>query len=197
MDTLRPATHLQPVCSMIALALLVVGLSCPPVAACPVLDAPRDTVHRRVKPTEVSESYELRLRVHRYASYATVPLFVAQTIAGNQLYQADKSGADKPGWATAVHGVGAGGLGVLFTVNTVTGAWNLWDSRHNDVGRTKRIIHSALLLASDAGFAWAGANTGGGEEHGSQSVRDQHRNVAYASMGVALVGYGVMLVGNH
>jgi hypothetical protein len=162
-----------------------------------VIAVTRDTVHRRVKPTEVSESYELRLRVHRYASYATVPLFLVQTVAGNQLYQADKSGADKPGWAKAVHGVGAGGLGVLFTVNTVTGAWNLWDSRHSEVGRTKRIIHSALLLASDAGFAWAGANTGGGEVNGSQSARDQHRQVAYASMGVALVGYGVMLVGNH
>lgn len=196
---------------MISIAMLAVGLSCPPVAVCPLLETARplaadsapvtgvtaDTVHRRVKPTEVSESYELRLRIHRYASYATIPLFVAQTIAGNQLYQADKSGAAKPGWAQGVHGVGAAGLGVLFTVNTVTGVWNLWDSRHNDAGRTKRIVHSVLLLASDAGFAWSGANTGGGEQNGSQSLRDQHRNVAYASMGAALVGYGVMLVGRH
>ena len=195
---------------MIPLALLVAALGCPPLAPCPLLDpatrpptdtlvasvARPDTVHRRAKAEEVSDFYELRLRVHRYASYATIPLFIAQSVAGNQLMQADKSGADKPAWAKGVHGAGAGALGVLFTVNTVTGAWNLWDSRHNDVGRTKRIIHSVLLLASDGGFALAGAS-GGDDTEGSQSSRNNHRNIAYASMGTALVGYGIMLVGGH
>jgi len=196
---------------MIPLVMLVTALACPPLAPCPLLDpATRvqpgdsivaravvvDTVHRRVKAEEVSDFYELRLRVHRYASYATIPLFVAQTVAGNQLMQADKSGAAKPGWATGIHGAGAAGLGVLFTVNTVTGAWNLWDSRHNDVGRTKRIIHSVLLLAADGGFALAGSS-GGDDASQSQASRNRHRDIAYASMGTALVGYGVMLVGGH
>jgi hypothetical protein len=195
---------------MIPFAMLIATLGCPPVAPCPLLDpasrpqpdtvvasvARPDTVHRRARAVEVDDFYELRLRVHRYASYATIPLFVAQTVAGNQLMQADKSGAAKPGWASGVHGAGAAGLGVLFTVNTVTGVWNLWDSRHNDVGRTKRIIHSVLLLAADGGFALAGAS-GGDDTEGSQASRNRHRDIAYASMGTALVGYSVMLVGGH
>jgi hypothetical protein len=195
---------------MIPFAMLIATLACPPVAPCPLLDpasrpqpdtvvasvARPDTVHRRAKAVEVDDFYELRLRVHRYASYATIPLFVAQTVAGNQLMQADKSGAAKPGWASGVHSAGAAGLGVLFTVNTVTGVWNLWDSRHNDVGRTKRIIHSVLLLAADGGFALAGAS-GGDDTEGSQASRNRHRDIAYASMGTALVGYSVMLVGGH
>ena len=155
-----------------------------------------DSVHHRVKAVEMSDFYVLRLRVHHYASYATIPLFLAQTVAGNQLYQADKSGAAKPGWARGTHSAGAAGLGVLFTLNTVTGLWNLWDSRHVETGRTKRIIHSVLLLASDGGFAFSGAN-GGGDLRQSQASRSNHRNLAYASMGVALAGYGIMLVGEH
>ena len=195
---------------MIPIVMLVATLGCPPLAPCPLLDpasrlqadtivasvARPDTVHRRAKAVEVSEFYELRLRVHRYASYATIPLFVAQTVAGNQLMQADKSGAAKPGWASGVHSAGAAGLGVLFTLNTVTGVWNLWDSRHNEVGRTKRIVHSVLLLAADGGFALAGAS-GGDDTEESQASRNRHRDIAYASMGTALVGYGVMLVGGH
>ena len=195
---------------MIPIVMLVATLGCPPLAPCPLLDpanrpqadtivasvARPDTVHRRAKAVEVSDFYELRLRVHRYASYATIPLFVAQTVAGNQLMQADKSGAAKPGWASGVHSAGAAGLGVLFTLNTVTGVWNLWDSRHNDVGRTKRIIHSVLLLAADGGFALAGSS-GGDDAEESQASRNHHRDIAYASMGTALVGYGVMLVGGH
>jgi hypothetical protein len=155
-----------------------------------------DTTHPRRRAVEVSDAYELRLRVHRYASYTMIPLFVVQSVAGNQLFQADKSGADRPGWAKATHGAGAAGLGALFTINTVTGAWNLWDSRGNDVGRTKRWIHSVLLLASDAGFTYAGVKLGG-EAKSSQSSRDQHERISYVSMGAALAGYAVMLVGNH
>lgn len=195
---------------MIPIVMLAAALGCPPLAPCPLLDpasrpptdpiatsvARPDTVHRRAKAVEVSDFYALRLRVHRYASYATIPLFVAQTVAGNELLQADKSGAPKPGWASGVHSVGAAGLGVLFTLNTVTGAWNLWDSRHDSVGRTKRIIHSVLLLAADGGFALAGSS-GGGDAAESQAARNRHRDIAYAAMGTALAGYSVMLVGGH
>ena len=154
-----------------------------------------DTVRRRPRAVEVSDAYELRLRIHRYASYTMIPLFALQSVAGNQLYQADKSGADKPLWAKGTHAVGAAGLGALFTINTVTGVWNLWESRDNDTGRTKRWIHSILLLASDAAFTYSGISAENAKE--SQSTRDNHRNVSYAGMASALVGYAVMLVGNH
>jgi hypothetical protein len=158
--------------------------------------ATSDTVRRRPKAVEVSDAYELRLRIHRYASYTMIPLFVVQSVAGNQLLQADKSGAERPGWAKGVHSAGAAGLGALFTLNTVTGLWNLWESRDNDVGRTKRILHSTLLLASDAGFAYSGIKLASDAKHDA-SARNEHKNVAYYSMGAALVGYGIMLVGDH
>jgi hypothetical protein len=159
----------------------------------PVAAAAPDTVRRRPRAVEVSDAYEVRLRIHRYASYATIPLFVVQTVAGNQLYV---NGGPNPQWASTLHSAGAAGLGALFAVNTVTGVWNLWDSRGNDVGRTKRLIHSGLMLASDAGFAYAGIKLSSDAKR-TQVGRDRHRRVAYISMSAALAGYGVMLFGSH
>ena len=116
-----------------------------------------------------------------------------ETIAGNQLYQ---SGGSDPSWAKSLHGVGAGGLAALFGVNTVTGVWNLWESRGAENGRTARLVHSALMLASDAGFAYAGARLGP-EATRSGEKRREHRHLAYISMGTALAGYATMLVANR
>jgi len=151
------------------------------------------TPRRRPRAVEVSDAYALRLRIHKYASYATIPLFAAQTIAGNQMYQ---SGGDDPSWAKSTHSLGAAGLGALFTVNTVTGVWNLWDSRGVSEGRAVRLVHSALMLASDAGFAYAGIKLGP-EADRSLAKRQEHRRVAYISMGTALAGYATMLVANR
>jgi hypothetical protein len=151
------------------------------------------TPRRRPRAVEVSDAYALRLRIHRYASYATIPLFAAQTIAGNQMWQ---SGSDNPSWAKSMHSVGAAGLGALFTVNTVTGVWNLWESRGVSEGRTLKLVHSALMLASDAGFAYAGIKLGP-DAHNSFSKRQEHRRVAYISMGGALAGYATMLIANR
>ena len=161
-----------------------------------MMGASADTVRPRPRAVEVSDAYEMRLRIHRYASYTMIPLFVVQSVAGNQLYQADRTGSPRPGWAGTTHSAGAAGLGALFTVNTVTGLWNLWESRDNEVGRTKRWIHSALLLGSDAGFTWSGIKLASDAKN-SQSGRDQHRRVSYISMGAALAGYAVMLIGDH
>src|SRR3954469_15570363 len=151
------------------------------------------TPRRRPKAVEGSDAYAVRLRIHKYASYATIPLFAAQTIAGNQMYQ---SGGDDPSWAKSTHSLGAAGLGALFTVNTVTGVWNLWDSRGVSEGRAVRLVHSALMLASDAGFAYAGIKLGPDAEH-SLAKRQEHRRGAYISLGGALVGYATMLIGNR
>jgi hypothetical protein len=177
-----------------SLAVAVAADSVPAVAAtaAPNTTAPADTVRRRPRAVEVSDAYALRLRIHRLASYTMIPLFVAQTVAGNQLYV---SGGPTPAWAKSVHSLGAAGLGALFTVNTVTGAWNLWESRDNEAGRTKRLIHSALMLASDAGFTYAGVKLAGDATRTPEG-RDRHRRVAYISMGAALSGYGIMLFGN-
>lgn len=148
---------------------------------------------RRPRAVEVSDAYEVRLRIHRYASYAMIPLFVVQTVAGNQLYQ---TGGGDPSWAKSMHDIGAGGLAALFTINTVTGVWNLWESRDVSEGRTARLLHSALMLASDAGFTYAGVKLGP-DARNSAARRDEHRRVAYISMGGALAGYAVMLAATH
>ena len=148
------------------------------------------TPRRRRKSIEVSDWYERRLRIHRYGAYATIPLFVFQAAAGNELYQKG-SGADS--WAKNGHRIGAAGLATVFGVNTVTGLWNLWDSRSAPQGRTRRTIHTLLMLASDAGFAYAGIKLSEDAEE-SAEARRKHRNTAYASMGVALTGAGMMLL---
>lgn len=184
----QPAEQSAPMVAPMAVAV--------PVGVTRGTDVPSDTVRRRPRAVEVSDAYELRLRIHRYASYTMIPLFVVQSVAGNQLFQADKSGAERPGWASGLHSAGAAAIGTVFTLNTVTGLWNLWESRDNEVGRTKRLLHSGLLLASDAGFTWAGIKLAS-DAKGDSNARNQHKNVSYYSMGAALAGYGIMLVGNH
>jgi hypothetical protein len=152
----------------------------------PDTTAPR----RRRKSVQVSDWYERRLRIHRYLAYTTIPLYAFQAIAGNQLYQ-ESSGA--PEWAKTGHRIGATALATVFTVNTVTGLWNLWDSRSVPQGRTRRTIHTILMLASDAGFTYAGVKLSE-EAENSLAKRRQHRNLAYASMGVAIAGSGMMLI---
>lgn len=147
-----------------------------------------DTVRRRPRAVEVGEWYERRLRVHRYGSYAMYPLFALQTIAGNQLYDDPRNG---PTWAKTGHRVGATGLALVFGVNTVTGLWNLWDSRHVEQGRARRTVHALFMLASDAGFTYAGARLAEQAEQ-SADIRREHRNLAYASMGTALTGAAIM-----
>jgi len=115
---------------------------------------------------------------------------VFQAVAGNQLYQ-KSDGA--PEWAKTGHRVGATALATVFGVNTVTGLWNLWDSRAVSQGRTRRTIHTLLMLASDAGFAYAGIKLAD-EAENSAEKRKQHRNLAFASMGVAITGSGMMLL---
>jgi hypothetical protein len=148
------------------------------------------TPRRRRKAVQVSDWYERRLRIHRYLAYTTIPLYAFQAIAGNQLYQ---ESASAPEWAKTGHRVGATALATVFTVNTVTGLWNLWDSRSVPQGRTRRAIHTVLMLASDAGFTYAGVKLSN-EAENSAEKRRQHRNLAYASMGVAIAGSGMMLI---
>jgi hypothetical protein len=191
---MKPAAFL---CAALFLAQTAHAQELAPIGVTLGSVSPDDTVpvRKRAKAVEMSDAYELRLQIHRYAAYSVIPLFVVQSVAGNQLYQADKSGAERPGWAKGTHSLGAAAIGGVFTLETVTGLWNLWESRDNEVGRTRRFAHSALLLASDAGFTYAGIKLASDAQRDSQA-RDNHRKVSYYSMGAALAGYGIMLVGN-
>ena len=102
--------------------------------------------------TTYSNGYEVRLKIHKYASFATLPLFATEFALGQSLYDNPDTGSRK-----AVHGALGAGIVGLFGVNTVTGVWNLWESRHDENGRKLRILHSVLMLAADGGFVAASA----------------------------------------
>src|SRR5258705_8694740 len=145
---------------MLPLQIAAAALLAAPTDSASVAVGPRTTVarlavaieadttpRRRPRAVEVSDAYAMRLRIHHYASYATIPLFAAQSIAGNQMYQ---SGGSDPSWAKSLHGFGAGGLAPLFTVNTVTGVWDLWESRGGDEGRPVGLGSGGLMLGAHA-----------------------------------------------
>jgi hypothetical protein len=152
----------------------------------------QDTGRKRA--VEHSDFYYKRLAVHRYASYATLPLFVTEYFLGQSLF----NHPGEEGSTKSAHGAVAGAIGVLFGVNTVTGVWNLWDSRHDEDGRTRRYLHSFLMIAADAGFAWTGATAPGDDDRlGDPSLdsrRRKHRTIALTSMGVSLASYAMMIL---
>jgi len=152
---------------------------------------PDTTPRVRKRATQISDQYATRLKIHQVASYATIPLFAAQLIVGSNLYNADSKGAPRPAWAQSAHKPLAYALGGLFAVNTVTGTMNWWETRNQTEGRTWRTIHAALMLASDAGFAYTGSM--GGSARSSFKERDKHRQWALASSSVALLSYAMML----
>ena len=144
-----------------------------------------DSVRPRPKAIEYSDAYATRLRIHRIGSYAMLPLFASEYILGDRLMQANH--AD---WVKPAHGVVAGGLGALFVVNTVTGVWNLAESRKDPAGRSRRLLHSALMLAADAGFAYTGLIASDAKE--SPNGRTRHKNAGLVSMGISTVGTALM-----
>jgi hypothetical protein len=146
-----------------------------------------DTTPRRRHAVEYSDWYARRLTVHRIGSYAMLPLFGAEYALGERLL----SDNPQPGWVKPTHVGVAAGLGALFAVNMVTGVWNLYDSRHDPAGRTRRLLHTTLMLAADAGFAYTGLISSGNAAH-SLDGRTQHRNAALVSMGIGTVGTALM-----
>ena len=161
----------------------------PPPQPRPVLVVPAatlDTPQLRPRAVEYSDWYGRRLTIHRYGSYAMLPLFAAEFALGDRLL----NGTNNPTWMRPTHAAVAGGLGTLFLTNTVTGVWNLYDSREDPAGRTRRVIHSALLLWSDAGFAWAGY-LAMDARHSMVAAR-RHRQVALGSMALSTVGSALM-----
>lgn len=145
------------------------------------LQAPADT-NRRPAAIEHSDAYYERLTMHRYLSYAELPVFASEYYLGERLLSTNV----QPSWVRPAHTAVALTLGGLFALNTVTGLWNLWDSRHDPDQRGLVVAHSLLMLASDAGFMITGANSSNAQD--SFSNAHVHRAWAIGSMGVATVG---------
>jgi len=147
--------------------------------------APADSTRPRPRAIEYSDAYGTRLQIHRIGSYAELPLFASEYILGDRLMR-----QNPPDWMKPAHNIVAGGLGILFTVNTVTGVWNLVESRKDPEGRARRWVHSALMLAADAGFAYTGLIAGDAKD--SPEGRTRHKNAALVSMGLATTGTLIM-----
>jgi hypothetical protein len=142
-----------------------------------------------------SDAYQTRAKIHKYASYATLPLFAGEIALGQSLF--NSSSESGKGLHAAV---GAGIIG-LFALNTVTGAWNMfgegWQERD---GRTLRLVHGLLMMAADAGFVATWATAPGGRDRASSnfdSDKHTHRAIAIGSIGVGTASYLLMLFANH
>jgi hypothetical protein len=152
---------------------------------------------RRPIAFEYSDGYYKRLKIHKWASFATLPLFATQVVLGQKLYNGTGSDSTR-----SAHTAVAAGTGVLFGVNSVTGVWNLVEGRKDPNRKKKVVVHSILMLVADAGFAvsgFAAPHREDGREFGfegsSGMSRSTHRAIALSSMGVATLSYLVMLFG--
>jgi hypothetical protein len=152
-----------------------------------------DSARRRA--IQLSDGYYTRLDIHRYAAYGTIPLFLLEYVAGQKLLQ---QGSAAPLWAEKVHKPAAYAVAGIFTLNTVTGVWNLIEGGKVKQGKNRRTWHSVLLLAADAGFVYSiakaptTAKIDARIESGKRGGWTPHKASAIASMGVATVGYLMM-----
>jgi hypothetical protein len=145
---------------------------------------------------EHSDAYQTRAKIHKYASFATLPLFAAEVALGQSL----ATGTESNGKKTAHAVVGTGIIG-LFAVNTVTGAWNMFgEGRQDTEGRGLRLAHGLLMMAADVMFVVTTAAAPSSHREGTVTFNSDpttHRNLAIASVSVGTVGYLIMLFGNH
>ncbi len=141
-----------------------------------------DTPVARPRPRaiEYSDAYNTRLAIHRYASFALIPGFAVEYWLGQKLISRTTPAAT---WVKPTHRAVAYAVTGIFGLNTVTGLWNLWDSRKDPNGRTRRWVHTLTMLASDAGFVAADATAHHAAFSYNREVR--HRNIALASIGLS------------
>ena len=147
---------------------------------------------------EYSDAYRTRAKVHKIASFATLPLFAAEGIVGEKLYNA-RINLQDTSTLKSTHLALAAGIGGLFGVNTVTGLWNLVESRHDPNHRTIKWVHGLLMLGADGGFLATAASGPGRERFFSTDTNgpSTHRAIAFTSIGAATAGYLIMLFGSH
>ncbi len=150
--------------------------------------APQAATTARPLAFEYSDAYNTRRKIHFYASFATLPLFVTQYVLGDKLYDGTASDGER-----SAHSAIATSMGVLFGINAVTGVWNLWEARKDPNRRARRTWHGILMLGASAGFVATGALAPDSEDGELEGDRSTHRTVALTSMGVATASYLIML----
>jgi len=147
---------------------------------------------------EYSDAHETRAKIHKYVSWAALPLMATEFALGEKLYN-DPNSINSS--SRGVHGaVGAGLIGV-FGVQSVTGVWNLVESNQAP-GRKKRLVHGLMMLAAEGGFVAAAVTAPGHNRNdliNFDANKSTHRNIAIVSLGVGTAGYLLMLLtgGSH
>lgn len=147
----------------------------------------------RHKAIEYSNGYYTRLQIHKIASWAMLPFFIGSYATGTDLIN---NGNNASSFSKNTHGIFAGATAGLFAVNTVTGVWNLVESRHDPAGRTRRWVHSIAMIVAEAGFVATGATAPEieGGEVGDDGNATAHKTLAITSMAVATASWLMMLV---
>jgi hypothetical protein len=159
----------------------------------PPIDLAGDTAIRQS--VDLSDGYYTRLDIHRYASYATLPLFAIEALAGQKLLE---EGSGAPLWAEKVHKPAAYLVAGVFAVNTLTGLLNYAEAKQVKQGKKRRTVHTILMLASTVGFIYSGTQAPTTSEvddriaGGTRGGWTRHKASAWASMSVATVGYLMM-----
>jgi hypothetical protein len=146
---------------------------------------------------DYGHAYDVRAKIHKYASYTMLPMFGAQIVVGQKLRNERDSGEAISGGLKGAHTALATGIVGLFAVNSVTGVWNLVESRKDPNQRALRLAHSLMMLGADAGFVATAIITPNGHERDEAFSNGPHRTIALTSMGIATASYLIMLIGNR
>jgi hypothetical protein len=156
-------------------------------------DDPQAATPRPVA-VEYSDAYYTRAKIHKYASFATLPLFATELALGQSIYNDPNANSSA---AKGAHIAVGTGITALFGVNTVTGVWNMWESRNEPSHHKLKLIHGILMLGADAGFVATFATGPGGRNNTNLEAEKQtHRTIALTSIGMATASYLIMLFGN-
>jgi len=158
-------------------------------------DPPSQDQTPRPTAIEYSEGYETRAKIHKYASYATLPLIGTEAVLGQSLYNDPNSHTSAKRNAHIAVGTA---ITSLFAVNTVTGVWNLVEAWNDPHHKTLRLVHGITMLGADVGFLAAyGTGPGGRNLVTFDSQKSTHRAVVFTTMGIATASYLMMLIGNR
>jgi len=143
-------------------------------------------------PAYYSHAYDVRAKIHKYASLATLPLVGSEFVVGESLFDSPSGGKK------SAHIVLGTALGGLFAVNSVTGVWNLVEARKDPNRGHLPLIHSLLAFGADAAFVGTATITPSDHDGlGVSGDRGTHRAMAFTSMGLLTASYLVMLIGNR
>jgi len=184
---MRRATYLL-------LSLFLVGCATSARAQDSSGDDPQTPSARPVA-VEYSDAYYTRAKIHKYASFATLPLFATEVALGQTIYNDPNANSSA---AKGAHIAVGSAITGLFAVNTVTGVWNMWESRHEPEHHKLKLLHGILMLGADAGFVATFASGPGGRNAATlDSQKQTHRTLALTSIGVATGSYLLMLFGNR